>query len=105
MHQTQMHQTMTVAESLTVSERFARSLLAAWNSGDLPRLRQELKQVASADHSGMSAFEHEKFEIVQGVAQTMRVWLGGAKRKHADLNIALTLLRHLIGQEPDQTIN
>ena len=53
----------------------------------------------------MSAFEHEKFEIVQGVAQTMRVWLGGAKRKHADLNIALTLLRHLIGQEPDQTIN
>jgi hypothetical protein len=96
---------MISAESYKASERFARSLLAAWNSGDLPRLRQELKQVAAVDLSGMSAFEHEKLEIVQGVAQTMRVWLGGAKRKHADLNIALTLLRHLIGQEADPTIN
>jgi hypothetical protein len=86
---------MTYTDSLTDSERTARSLLAAWESGDVPSLRQELSQIAVMDHSSLPAFEHERMEIVQGVAQTMRVWLSGAKKKHADLNVALTLLRHL----------
>jgi hypothetical protein len=43
----------------------------------------------------MSAFEGERMEIVQGVAQTLRVWLGGARGKHPDLNIALALLQHV----------
>jgi hypothetical protein len=86
---------MTYMDSLTGSDHFARSLLAAWNSGDIPCLRNELNQIAVTDYSSLSAFEHEKIEIVQGIAQTMHVWLSGAKKKHADLNIALLLLRHL----------
>jgi hypothetical protein len=85
---------MTFTDSPTVSEDFARSLLAAWDSGNVPRLREELSQVAGADCSSLSAFEQERIEIVQEVAQTIRVWLSGGKRKHADLNIALALLRH-----------
>jgi hypothetical protein len=86
---------MTSAKSVTVSERFARSLLAAWNRGDLPRLRDELNQVAVADHSSLPVFEQERIEMVQEVAKTMRVWLGGARRKHTELNVALALLGHL----------
>jgi hypothetical protein len=86
---------MISTDSCVVSERFARSLLAAWNSGDLLRLKDELSQIAAADHAGLSEFEHERIEIVQGVAQTIRAWLSGAKKRHADLNIALALLRHL----------
>jgi hypothetical protein len=86
---------MTYTETLIGSERIARSLLAAWNSGDVPRLRNELKQIAATDSSSLSALEGEKMEIVQGVAQTLRFWLSGARGKHPDLNIALALLRHL----------
>ncbi len=77
------------------SERFAQSLLAAWNGGDVDRLRHELRRIAAADSSSMSAFEGERMEIVQGVAQTMRGWLSGARGKHPDLNIALALLQHV----------
>jgi hypothetical protein len=90
---------MTYTDSLTGSEVFARSLLAAWNSGDVPRLRDELGQIAATDCSSLSAFEHERIEVVQGIAQTIRVWLSGARKKHADMNIALSLLRHLAAQE------
>jgi len=86
---------MTCIEAPTVSETFARALLAAWNSGDLNSLRHELRQIATADASRMSDFEHERMEIVQGVAQTIRAWLGGARKRHADLNIGLSLLRHV----------
>jgi len=86
---------MTCTDSLTGSDHFARSLLAAWNRGDIPCLRNELNQIAVTDYSRLSAFEHEKIEIVQGIAQTIHVWLSGAKKRHADLNIALVLLRHL----------
>jgi hypothetical protein len=51
------------------------------------------------DYSSLSAFEHERIEIVQEVAQAIRTWLSGARRKHADLNIALALLRHLATPE------
>jgi hypothetical protein len=86
---------MPTTESLIGSAAIAQSLLAAWNSGDVPRLRDELSQIAAADGSGLSVFEHERIEIVQGIAQTIRVWLSGARKKHADMNIALSLLRHL----------
>jgi hypothetical protein len=86
---------MTCADSFSVSERFARSLLAAWESSDSLRLKTELNQIALADCSGLSGFEHEQFEIVEEAAKTMRIWLNGARKQPADLNMALTLLRHL----------
>jgi hypothetical protein len=90
---------MTQTDSLTGSGRLARSLLAAWDNGDIPGLRHELGQIAVMDYSSLSAFEHERIEIVQEVAQAIRTWLSGARRKHADLNIALALLRHLATPE------
>ena len=86
---------MTIVGCLQGSERFARSLLKAWDSGDVPRLRSELTQIAVTDFSSQSALEQERFEIVQEVAKIIRAWLGGARSEHPDLNIALALLRHV----------
>jgi hypothetical protein len=94
---------MTFTDSLTGSEHVARSLLAAWNSGDVPCLRNELSQIAVTDYSSLSALEHERIEIVQEIAQTIRAWLSGARKKHADLNVALALLRHLATAD-DETV-
>jgi hypothetical protein len=89
---------MTYTDSQTGSTGVARSLLAAWDSGDLPRLQDELRQIAEVDDSNLSRFEVERIEIVQGVAQTLQSWLRGAKGKPADLNVGLFLLRHLTTQ-------
>jgi hypothetical protein len=86
---------MTPTDTLKGSERYARCMLAAWNSGDVSRLRNELNQIAVTDSSHLPAFEREKFAVVQGVAQTIRVWLSGARKKQDDLNVALELLRHV----------
>ena len=94
---------MTSTDSRTESERLARALLAAWNSGDIPRLQDALSHIAVTDQASLSALEHERIEIVQEAAKTIRVWLSGAKRKHADLNIALALLRHLAAAQ-DQVV-
>jgi hypothetical protein len=92
--------TMTATNSFTGSGHdVARSLLVAWNAGDLPVLRDELHQIAVKDCSALPAFEQERFEVIQEAAQTIRVWLGGARKKHADLNVALGLLRHLAALE------
>src|ERR1035438_8125501 len=88
-------QHMTVMGSLPRSERIARSLLKAWGSGEPHRLRNEVSQIAGTDCCGLSAFEQERFEIVQQVAKTIGVWIDGARSKHADLNVALSLLRHV----------
>jgi hypothetical protein len=90
---------MTATAAPTESERFARSLLTAWNSGDAPCLRNELSKLAVMDYSRLSTFEYERIEIVRETAQTIRVWLSGARKKHADLNVALGLLRHLATAE------
>jgi hypothetical protein len=89
---------MTYTDSVTGSAGVARSLLAAWDSGDLPRLKDELRQIAEVDASKLSRSEFERIEIVQGVAQTIQGWLRGAKRKHEDLEVGLRLLRHLMTQ-------
>jgi hypothetical protein len=93
---------MTPTAAPTQSERYARSLLTAWNSGDVPCLRNELSEIASVDYSRLSTFEHEKIEIVKEVAVTIRVWLSGVRKKHTDLNIALALLRHLAPAEDER---
>jgi hypothetical protein len=89
---------MTYTDSATESAGVARSLLAAWDSGDLPRLQNELRQIAEVDDSTLSRSEVERIEIVQGVAQTLQCWLKGVKGKPADLSVGLFLLRHLTTQ-------
>jgi hypothetical protein len=87
---------MTEPKILTASERCARSLLAAWNTGDLAALEAALRQSAAAEETELSSGEEERMEIVQEIAVNIQMWLRGVRwTKPADLNTNLELLRHL----------
>ena len=72
---------------LTVSERRAGILLAAWKSGDAARIEAAMNQPVS---EALTSGERERLDLVRGIAGAMR-------ESHPDLNVALGLLRHLCG--------
>jgi hypothetical protein len=97
---------MTDPRTLTASERCARLLLAAWNTGDLAGLEAALRQASasalpstSAGAGGrteLSSGEEERMELLREIAGGIQMWLRGIRRtKPSDLNTHLELLRHL----------
>jgi len=79
-------------------------LLAAWNSGDLRRLRETLTQGGiSAEPGGWPVTgedECERMEILATIADAMRNWLRrGGDAPAEDLQVSVKLLRHLAGAE------
>ena len=86
---------MTNTKPLTASERSARALLAAWNSGELARLEAVLEGTGPlAAH--LSSSELERIELVREIADAIRLWIQGTQRNPpTDLNASLKLLRHL----------
>jgi hypothetical protein len=81
---------------LTCSERCARLLLAAWNTGDLAGLEAALRQASAAESMELSSSEEERMELVREIAGGIQMWLRGVRRNTpADLNTHLDLLRHL----------
>jgi hypothetical protein len=84
-------------KTLTISERCARSLLGAWNTGDLAGLETALRHAAAAE-TDLSSCEKERMEMVQEIAGNIRMWLRGIRwNKKVELNAHLELLRHLAG--------
>jgi hypothetical protein len=95
---------MMKMKSAPASERSARMLLAAWNSGDLRRLRETLTQGGiSAEPGGWPVAgedECERMEILATIADAMRNWLRrGGDAPAEDLKVSVKLLRHLAGTE------
>ena len=90
--------------TLTSSERRARTLLAAWNSGELARLEDALDRTAGdIGEDTLPACEQERFDLLQQITLTIRAWLSAATAaKDADLKAALGLLRHLARCERSQ---
>jgi hypothetical protein len=82
--------------TLTASERCARLLLAAWNTGDLTGLEAALRQASAADRTGLTSSEEERMELVREIAGGIQMWLRGVRwERPADLTTHLELLRHL----------
>jgi hypothetical protein len=95
---------MMKMKSVAVSERRARMLLAAWNSGDVGRLRETLTQGGiSAEPDGKPLTgedERERMEMLETIADAMRNWLRrGGDAPAEDLKVSVKLLRHLAGTE------
>jgi hypothetical protein len=84
----------TATKPLTISECAAKTLLAAWTSRDLLRLRSALAQTDAVATGQMPPFEQERFELLQEIARMMRLW---THEPHCaeDLDASLGLLRHL----------
>ena len=79
-------------------------LLSAWNSGDLPRLKETLTQACMADQPGgwplTGEDERERMEMLATIADAMRHWLRrGGEAPAEDLQVSVKLLRHLAGTE------
>jgi hypothetical protein len=88
--------------SLTYSQRRARFLLAAWNSGSLSRLEAALEPIS--DPATFTSDEEERMEMVAEVECSLRTWLNRSERSSSRKNdvsllVALKLLRHLAGCE------
>jgi hypothetical protein len=95
---------MMKMKSTPASERRARMLLAAWNSGDLRRLQETLTQgwiFGSPDGWPLSGeAERERMEMLATIADAMRNWLRrGGDAPAEDLTVSVKLLRHLAGTE------
>jgi hypothetical protein len=91
-------------KSAPASERRARMLLAAWNSGDLRRLQETLMQgwvFGSLDGWPLTGeAERERMEMLATIADAMRNWLRrGGDAPADDLKVSVKLLRHLAGTE------
>jgi hypothetical protein len=87
---------VTCSNSLTVSERYATSLLVAWDSGEIPPLAAVLDQTALVNQAQLSSCEQERLELVHEIGCTMKAWQDSANRQdEATLTAALNLLRHL----------
>jgi len=95
---------MNDTNSLTASQRCARSLLATWNRGDLAGLQARL-DIDLPMESAVTESERERFELVQEIASTIRLWLQGMRRKDpADIEVSLRLLRHLARCEETEDV-
>jgi len=95
---------MMKTKSAALSEHRARLLLAAWNSGDLRRLRETLTQGGISAEPGSWPLtgedERERMEILATIADAMRNWLRrGGDAPAEDLQVSVKLLRHLAGTE------
>lgn len=88
--------TMSTLKQLTVSERRARALLAAWNSASAPRLQDAIEQASLCQATSRSSDEAERVEMIQEIAATLRLWMEG-ERSRTDLDASIELLRHLAG--------
>jgi hypothetical protein len=95
---------MMKMKSAPASERSARMLLAAWNSGDLRRLQETLMQgwnFGAPDGWPLTGeAERERLEMLATIADAMRNWLRrGGDAPAEDLQASVKLLRHLAGTE------
>lgn len=91
---------MPATKQLTRSQRRARLLLAAWNSGVSTRVREAVEQAAPGADARTPWSEVERLEMLQEVASTIGSWMNGTSDRTA-LDAALGLLRHLAGAPPE----
>jgi hypothetical protein len=93
---TQMNQRPLSATSM----RDAAALLDAWERGDLAGLNRHLNSKRFTDFrvEGMTAAESERYELLHGIAESMRNTLdrGVLQTEGCDLEVSLELLRHMV---------
>jgi hypothetical protein len=89
---------MTSTARLTVSERYARSILTAWNKRAINELQSTLLQSSPTAPEALCAEERERMDLIQGLGQDLLIWdAAGRAENAANRSAALALVRHLAG--------
>ena len=87
---------MTSTVPLTASERYARSILTAWNKRAIPELRCTLQQSSAMASEALPAEERERMDLIQDLGQDLLSWdAAGRAENAANQSAALALVRHL----------
>ena len=91
---------MPSIKPLTVSERYARSLLAAWNNRELTELKGLLAAPPFPDSEPVRVVERERVDLLQEIGRNLVIWEAAGERKNAtNVAVAVALLRHLARYE------
>ncbi len=87
---------MTSTAPLTTSERYARSILTAWNRRALNELQATLLQSSAMVPEALSVEERERMDLIQGLGQDLLLWDNAGRAENAvNESAALALVRHL----------
>ncbi len=87
---------MPSTKPLTVSERYARSLLAAWNRREVIELKGLLLAHPLPEPAAAPAAELERVDLLQEICRNLLIWDAAGQRKNAtNVAVAVALLRHL----------
>ena len=88
--------TSTSTKPLTVSERYARSILSAWNKREFTELQATLTQLPCTQTTTLPAVERERMELIHDLGRNLLVRdSSGRVENGTNRNAALALVRHL----------
>ena len=91
---------MTSTKRLTVSERYARSILSAWNKNDLSALQAALTQPSVTLPETLPAVECERMDLIRDLGRNLLPGdTSGQAENETNQNALLALLRHLARTE------
>jgi hypothetical protein len=87
---------MTSIKPLTASERYARSILGAWNKREFTDLTSTLTQLHFTPPGTLPAEEHERIDLIGDLGRNLLLWdRSGEVENGTNQGAALALLRHL----------
>jgi len=87
---------MISTKPLTVSERYARTILNGWNKHEFAELEPNLTQLPFARPENLPAAECERMDLIRDLAQNLVAGKSSGRGENTTSpNTALALLRHL----------
>jgi hypothetical protein len=87
---------MTSTNPLAASERYARSVLTAWDKREFAELRAALTQTPFTDPETLPAGERERMDLIQDIGRNLLAWESSGRAENAaNRNVALALARRL----------
>jgi len=87
---------MTSTRPLTVSERYARFILGAWNKREITELQAALTQLPFMRPGNLPAEEYERMDLIQDLGRDLLMRdSSGHVESRTGQNAALALVRHL----------
>jgi len=87
---------MNSTKPLTASERYARSILTAWDKREFTELQAALTRLPFTGLEALPAAERERMDLIRDLGQDLLVWGTSAPAEiGTNQNAALGLVRHL----------